>query len=104
VRQVCQRRYSDLAPQITLLYETAQQYGRADFLTALELAAEQQMYGAEYLRAILTQSHAPVPASAAKPGSQARRTMSLEVERDLAEYETYVANRASVLTEPEVRR
>jgi len=46
-----------------------------------------------------------VPVSAAKPGSrQARRSTPLEVERDLAEYEGYVANRASLLAEPEVRR
>jgi hypothetical protein len=42
LREVCQRRYSDMAPQITLLDETAQQHGRGEFLTALELAAEQQ--------------------------------------------------------------
>ncbi len=105
LREVCQRRYSDMPGQITLLYETAQQYGRADFLTALELAAEQHMYGAEYLRAILTQARAPAPVSAAKPGShEVRRSTPLEVERDLAEYEGYVANRASLLPELEARR
>ena len=36
------------------LYDLAQEIGKADFLAALELAAEQQMYGAEYLRAIVT--------------------------------------------------
>jgi hypothetical protein len=104
VREVCRRRYSEMTDQITLLYQTAQQYGRAEFLTALELAAEQQMYGAEYLRAILTQARATAPVSAAQRGSRvAHRSMSLGVERDLAEYEDYVANRASLLAEPEAR-
>ena len=90
---------------MTSLYETAQQYGRADFLTALELAAEQQMYGAEYVRAILTQSRVPAPVSAAERGSRvAPRSTQLGVDRDLAEYEDYVANRASLLAEPEARR
>ena len=35
------------------LYELAQEVGNADFVAALELAAEQQMYGAEYVRAIV---------------------------------------------------
>jgi hypothetical protein len=94
-----------MTAQITLLYETAQLSGRADFLTALELAAEQQMYGAEYLRAILVQSRPPVPVSAAKPGSRAAiHATALQVERDLAEYEGYVANRASLLPEREAKR
>jgi len=102
LRAVCQRRYSDMTSQITLLYEMAQQYGRADFLTALELAAEQQMYGAEYLRAILTQSHAPQPVAAAERGSRVvTRSAHLGVERDLVEYEAYVANRTSGLSAPE---
>lgn len=104
LREVCQRRYSDMASQMTVLYETARQYGRAEFLTALELAAEQHMYGAEYLRAILTQSRVLAPVSTAERGSRvAPRSPSLGVERDLAEYEDYVANRASWLTEPEAR-
>jgi transposase len=105
VRQVCQRHYSEMTDQITLLYETAQQSGQGEFLAALELAAEQQMYGAEYLRAILTQSRAPAPGSSAQRGSRvASRATPMGVERDLAEYEAYVANRASLLAEPEVRR
>lgn len=94
-----------MSQQISLLYTTAQATARADFLAALELAAEQQMYGAEYLRAILTQSRAPAPGSSAQRGSRvASRATPMGVERDLAEYEAYVANRASLLAEPEVRR
>jgi transposase len=105
LREVCQRRYSDMTEQITLLYQPAQQYGRAEFLTALELAAEQHMYGAEYLRAILTQSRGAAPRTTAEPGTRgAQRALSLGVERNLAEYEDYVANRESWLTEAEARR
>jgi hypothetical protein len=105
LREVCQRRYSDLTEQITLLYQTARKSGRAEFLTALELAAEQHMYGAEYLRAILTQSRGAAPMTTAEPGNRgAQRSLSLGVERNLAEYEDYVANRESWLTEAEARR
>jgi hypothetical protein len=105
LRGVCQRRYSEMTQQITLRDETAQQYGRGEFLAALELAAEQQMYGAEYLRAILTHSRTPAPGSAARRGSRvATHATPLLMERDLAEYEDYVANRASLLVEPEARR
>ncbi len=40
----------------------SQEIGTADFVAALELAAEQHMYGAEYIRAILA-----LPASIAPP-------------------------------------
>ena len=70
------------------------------FSTRLELAAEQQMYGAEYVRAIMSLPHpvAPLPSAegmlqALLPAVPAQH----EVERDLAHYEHYVANRESVL-------
>jgi len=40
--------------------------GTADFVAALELAAEQQMYGVEYIRAILALPTCLVPTSAAE--------------------------------------
>lgn len=107
LREVCQRRRSDMAPQISLLYATAQEHGRADFLTALDLAAEQQMYGAEYVRAILTQFSRPAPvlsAEAERGPLVPRRLAHQEVERDLAQYEDYVANRESWLQEQGARR
>lgn len=82
------------------LYELAQEIGKADFVAALELAAEQQMYGAEYLRAIANMS---LEAAASMPtpaqGSHQLPTCppQSEVERDLAQYERYVANRECVL-------
>lgn len=96
-----------MSQQITVLYETAQSTPRADFLTALELAAKQQMYGAEYLQAILGRARAPAHSGSAPvdahrsfPGQSRPAT----VERDLALYEHYVANRESLLEEPGVRR
>jgi len=88
--------------QMLALYELAQEVGNADFVAALELATEQQMYGAEYVRAIVT-----MPVASAPNGTVQRRLAALlpwvpaqqDVERDLAQYEDYVANREQ-LREP----
>ena len=76
--------------------------GHADFVAALELAAEQQMYGAEYVRAIVSMPMASTPngtmelqMSALLPSVPTQQ----DVERDLANYEQYVANREQ-LQEP----
>ena len=82
------------------LYELAQEIGLADFVAALELAAEQQTYGAEYLRAIVAPPSPSVPATSAQAVLEALSFISPsqpEVERDLAQYERYDANRESVL-------
>lgn len=78
----------------------SQEIGTADFVAALELAAEQQMYGVEYIRAILALPTSLVPTSAA----EADITLHLpdlpaqqEIERDLGHYERYVSNRDQVL-------
>jgi transposase len=93
VTALCQKRRADMHTQMIALYDLAQEAGQADFLAALELAAEQQMYGAEYLQAILcaaavTQHTCPPlsPLEALVPAQAA-------VERPLAVYEQYVANR-----------
>src|SRR5260221_8111936 len=54
VRALCHKRRADMKEQLIGLYDLAQESGIADFVAALELPAEQQMYGAEYVRAILT--------------------------------------------------
>ncbi len=102
VRDLCHKRRADMTQQITLLYETAQGGECADFLAALELAAEQQMYGAEYVQAIMSQPRPIVPNQAAEmllatilPPVPAQH----EIERDLAHYEHYVANRESVFAD-----
>lgn len=102
VRDVCHKRRADMTQQIILLYETAQSSSQADFLAALELAAEQQMYGAEYVRAIMSlppplapHAQAQVELSTALQATPAQH----EIERDLAHYEHYVANRESVFAD-----
>lgn len=102
VRDLCHKRRADLTQQITLLYATAQESSRADFLAALELAAEQQMYGAEYVQAILRLPGTTAPRSSAQTALSTllpHVPSQQEVERDLAHYEYYVANRESVGTD-----
>ena len=88
-----------MRPQMIALYELAQEIGTADFVTALELAAEQQMYGAEYIRAILALPASITPVNTAEmdmimhlPDLPAQQ----EIERDLGHYERYVSNRDQV--------
>jgi len=100
VRALCHKRRAEMKEQMIALYELAQEVGNADFVAALELAAEQQMYGAEYVRAIVS-----VPTASVPPSSAETNVMMLvpslpaqhEVERDLAQYERYVANLDQVL-------
>jgi len=96
VRELCHKRRAEMKEQMLALYELAQELGAADFVAALELAAEQHMYGAEYVRAIVT-----VPRASAPDGTTQLQMSALlpsaptqqEVERDLTNYEQYVANR-----------
>ena len=82
--------------QITTLYTLAQHLGRDAFLAAVELAAAQQTIGAEYVRALAAQPR-PRPAHhMAEPDLRLRLAdvpSQRAVERDLAQYEQYVANR-----------
>ena len=100
LRALCHKRRAEMNQQISLLYETAQKTPTGDFVTALELAAEQQMYGAEYVQAILGRPKRATPSvSAGGPirGHWVGVPEREEVERDLAHYEHYVANRESLL-------
>jgi hypothetical protein len=100
VRELCHKRRAEMNPQMIALYELAQEEGLTDFVTALELAAEQQMYGAEYVRAIVSMPTASAPSSSAETNVLAllpSLPAQHEVERDLAQYERYVANRDQVL-------
>jgi hypothetical protein len=91
-------RRSEMSQQMIALYDVAQEMGKADFVAALELAAEQQMYGAEYVRAIGCDTSAPrpLPPSLDKIQLELGVPAPIEVERSLADYEQYVANRLSV--------
>ena len=96
-----------MSQQILVLYATAEVFGREEFLTALELAAEQQMYGAEYLQAILGRPRAAAPYVSAPPTNPRPwpgQNGPGPLERDLAQYEHYVANRESLLEEQGARR
>jgi transposase len=100
VWELCHKRRAEMKEQMIALYELAQEVGNADFVAAMELAAEQQMYGAEYVRAIVSMPTASAPLSAAETSVMARLSSlpaQHEVERDLAQYERYVANRDQVL-------
>jgi hypothetical protein len=98
VHEISHKRRSEMKPQMIALYDLAQEIGKADFLVALELAAEQQMYGAEYLRAIVTLPSVSTPHATSDPLGFSGPSQP-EVERDLAQYERYVANRDSVSQE-----
>jgi transposase len=100
VCELCHKRRADMKEQLLALYELAQDNGNADFVAALELAAEQHMYGAEYVRALLAPPTPSAPDEAAQ--ERANRLLACvptqqNVERDLAQYERYVANRDCVL-------
>lgn len=100
VHELSHKRRKEMNQQMITLYDLAQEIGKADFVAALELAAEQQMYGAEYLRAIVSLPSPSVPQERAQAETAPLRLISPsqgEVERDLAQYERYVANRESVL-------
>lgn len=96
IAQVCRKRYAEMDGQITALYELAQRVGRDEFLAAVELAAEQETIGAEYVGAIAAQ---PVPRPALRrsvaelPALLRDAPPQHEVERALADYEQYVTNR-----------
>lgn len=100
VSQLCRKRYEAMEPQILALYRLVQEVGVSEFLAALELAHDQQTYGAEYVQTILAQPQrrprlapdllpSPLPPALAIPQGA--------VERELAHYEQYVANRTLVL-------
>ncbi len=86
VALLCRRRYGEMEPQLCALYDLAQRLDRPVFLAAVAQAAAQGAVGAEYVRALAA---APAPPPRAVPAPRQR-----EVERDLADYERYVANRA----------
>src|SRR6266702_8727467 len=94
VRELCHKRRAEMKEQMIALYELAQEVGNADFVAALELAAEQQMYGAEYVRAIVTMPVASTPRGTTERHMSVllpREPTQQDVERNLANYEQYVA-------------
>ena len=105
VHELSHKRRAEMKQQMIALYDLAQEIGKADFIVALELAAEQHMYGAESLRAIVTLPSVSAPHESAQAASAAPVLSSPaqpEVERDLAQYERYVANRESMQQESQL--
>ena len=101
VRELSYKRRAEMSQQMIALYDLAQEMGKPDFVAALELAAEQQTYGVEYVRTILAELTAAVPKTATQQASLQSLGRPVpeqqEVERSLADYEQYVANRQGVL-------
>ena len=87
ISELCQRRRDEMSTEITTLYELAHVGAVSDLVGAVELALEQGSYGVEYVRAILLR---PPPPPKIVPLRHA-------VERDLEQYEQYVANRDMLL-------
>lgn len=96
VSVLCRKRHADMDAQICALYALARRVGVDEFLAALSLAAEQQTIGAEYVSAIVAQPRprtAPPPPDAELLERLRDVPPQRAVERDLAQYEQYVANR-----------
>jgi hypothetical protein len=86
---LCRHRRADMATQILDLYDLAQQLGPVAFRAAGAAATAQQIYGSEYVRGLA------LPPAPATPAAVATAPPQASVERDLATYERYVANRAA---------
>lgn len=97
VRELSHKRRAEMNQQMIALYDAAQEMGKSDFVAALELAAEQHMYGAEYVRAIALSASVPPPISPPREQESLAGDVpsQVEIERSLKDYEQYVANRQS---------
>lgn len=96
VSQLCRKRYAEMDAQVLALYRLAGQVGREELLAALELALEQQTFGAEYVQALLALPRTLPPRQVVLSEPATTPLLAVpqhSVERDLALYEQYVANR-----------
>jgi transposase len=96
VSQLCRKRYAEMDAQVLALYRLAGRVGREELLAALELALEQQTFGAEYVQALLALPRTLPPRQLALTDRALTPLLAVPqhaVERDLALYEQYVANR-----------
>jgi transposase len=96
VSQLCRKRYAEMDAQILALYRLTQQVARDELLAALELALEQQTFGAEYMQALLATPRRQLPRAEALTERMLTPLLAVpqhSVERELALYEQYVANR-----------
>lgn len=99
VARVCHKYYDKMDAQILRFYALAQEVGAADFVAAVELVAEQEVIGIDYVQALLHSprfarpAHKPAPSEMANPpAAWLVAPAQAEVERALSHYERYVAN------------
>jgi len=94
VSTLCRKRYAEHPSQVVALYELARSLGTDAFIVAVRLASEAGTFGAEYVQAIAAHPLSR-PSSAPSDGFQllVAAPAQASVERDLAQYEGYVANR-----------
>jgi hypothetical protein len=92
VSELSRRQRARLAEEILAVYALFERHGAADLLSAMELAAPANAYGAEYLRALLV---APSPTPALRPPRPPALALpgipdQAAVERELALYVAFV--------------
>lgn len=93
IGQVCHKYYDQMDAQILRLYTLACEVGVAEFMAAVELAAEQQAIGADYLSALVGMPQVKNHTQRTPPlASWVEAPLQAEVERALADYERYIAN------------
>jgi hypothetical protein len=94
VSTLCRKRYAEHPAQVVALYELAHTLGTEAFIAAVMLAAEASTFGAEYVQAIAAH---PLARPTTMPTDALHLLVAApaqaSVERDLAQYEGYVANR-----------
>jgi transposase len=108
ISQVCYKYYEQMEAQILPLYTLARTVGEAEFVAAVERAADQAAIGADYVSALVRQAPAGgSPLDAPGVGSPAANALpawleappQAAVERALSHYEQYVSNATISLTE-----
>jgi hypothetical protein len=95
--ELSQRQRARLGVEILGVYAVYQQHGAPALLTAMEQAAQQGLYGVEYLRALLPAAspmHPPAVPSSPAPLVLPDLPDQRQVDRALGEYEAYVQGAA----------
>lgn len=91
IGELSRRQRDRLRAEILAVYALLQQHGAADLVAAMELALSVNAFGADYLRALLSQPQ-PVSRDASVPSRLlvADLPTQTEIDRQLALYERYV--------------
>lgn len=99
VSELSRRQRTHLAEEILGTYALLEQHGAADLLSAMELAAQANADGVEYLRTLLTASPGPIVLPQSAPLPMPGVPDQAAVERELARYEAFVQVSESVEAE-----